>query len=106
MLEPVDKNFKLGSKSGKITIKETKPVLSVVNAAANINKTITADIAFEVTNEFPEGAYTVGLPKRAVYLIDTANKTLKAIYLEDDRPDPSAPESGPATPPIVIVRDK
>ncbi len=105
-LEPVDKNFKLGSKSGKVTIKETKPVLSVVNTAANINRTITSDIAFEVTNEFPDGAYTVGLPKRTVYLIDTAKKTLKAIYLEDDRPDPSSPDTGPATPPIVIVRDK
>lgn len=102
-MEKADTNFKVGTKSGKISIREAKPVLSVVNQAANINRTITADIAYEVINEFPGGAYTVGLPKRAVYLIDTKNKAMKAIYLEDDRPDP---ESGQvATPPIVIVKD-
>jgi hypothetical protein len=102
-MEKADKNFKVGTKQGRISIRETKPVLTVVNEAANINKTITADIAYEVINEFPNGAYTVGLPKRSIYLIDTKNKALKAIYNEDDRPDP---ESGqPATPPIVIVKD-
>lgn len=103
-LEKADPNYRVGSKTGKITIRETKPVLSVVNEAAKINSTITADIAYEVVNDFPNGAYTVGLPKRSVYLIDTKTKSLKAIYNESDRPDP---ESGkPATPPIVIVKDK
>lgn len=103
LLEKADSNFKIGSKTGKITIRETQPVLSVVNQDANINKTITADIAYEVINDFPNGAYTVGLPKRAVYLIDTKNKTLKAIMFEDDRPDP---ETGkPASPPVVIVKE-
>jgi hypothetical protein len=102
-LEKADPNFKVGTKTGKITIRETKPTLSVVNQAANINRTINADIAYEVINEFPNGAYTVGLPKRSIYLIDTKTKSMKAIYIEADRPDP---ESGqPMTPPLVIVKD-
>jgi hypothetical protein len=104
LLEKADRNFRVGTKTGKISIRETRPVISVVNQKANINKTITADIAYEVINEFPNGAYTVGLPKRSVYLIDTTNKAMKAIYIESDRPDPETGQV--ATPPIVLVKDR
>lgn len=96
--------FKLGSKSGTITIRETTPRLSVVNQAAKINSTITADIAWEVINDFPGGAYTVGLPKRTVFLIDTNKKEIRAILTEDDRPDAMSGEV--LTPPVILVKDK
>jgi hypothetical protein len=96
--------FKLGSKSGTISIREVNPTISVVNQAAEINSTITADIAWEVTNEFPGGAYTVGLPKTMTFLIDTTKKQIRAIKIFDDRPDAMSGEI--LTPPVVLVKDK
>jgi hypothetical protein len=96
--------FKLGSKSGTISIREVNPTISVVNRAAEINSTITADIAWEVTNEFPGGAYTVGLPKTMTFLIDTTKKQIRAIKIFDDRPDAMSGEI--LTPPVVLVKDK
>lgn len=74
--ESKNPDLRSGQKSGSVTIKKIAPRLSVING----------DIAYEITNDFPGGAYTVGLPKRVVYLLDASHKKVKAFSVEMDNP--------------------
>lgn len=102
----VDRNFIIGTKTGTVTIRETTPTLSVINEAAGINFTVSTDIAYEVINDGfqPGGPYTVGLPRRSVYLIDSTKKEIRAIMVEEGRPD--AKTGQVLNPPVVLVKDK
>ena len=81
---------------GNVTVKEVAPTL------AYQDKTVKADIAYEFINDFPGGAYKVGLPKRQVFFIDATKKQIIAIINEDDVIDDN---SGKVRPPAVLVRD-
>lgn len=90
------KSLVAGTAQGTTTIKEVSPTLTYMG------RTITADIAWEIVHTFPGGTYRVGLPKRTVMYIDTANKTLKAIWTEDDKIDEILKKP---LPPIIFVND-
>ncbi len=82
--------------TGNVTVKEVAATL------AYQDKTVKADIAYEFINNFPGGAYKVGLPKRQVIFVDATKKQIIAIINEDDIIDDN---TGKVRPPAVLIRD-
>ena len=95
-VQAADGDLKSGTYQGKTTVKETSPTFTYLGT------TVTADIAYEIVNTFPNGAHAVGIPKKQVIYIDSVNKQIKAIVIEDDKVDPMLKK---AMPPIYLLRD-
>ena len=82
--------------TGTSTIREINPKFNCQGT------TRQADIAYEIINNFPGGAYKVGLSKRQAMYIDTKAKKIVAIINEDDRVDPQLKKT---LPPVCLVSD-
>lgn len=85
-----------GTVQGSTTVREVSPAFECQGT------TKQADIAYEFLNDFPGGAYKVGLPKRQVMYIDSKNKKFVAIINEDDKVDPQLKKT---LPPVCLVSD-
>ncbi len=85
-----------GTVQGSTTVREVSPAFECQGA------TKQADIAYEFLNEFPGGAYKVGLPKRQVMYIDSKKKKFVAIINEDDKVDPQLKKT---LPPVCLLSD-
>jgi len=85
-----------GAVQGRTIVREIEPTFNCQGT------TRTADIAYEFTNEFPGGAYKVGLPKKQVMYIDSKNKKFVAIINQDDKVDEQV---GGTLPPVCLLSD-
>ncbi len=88
--------YATGTVQGTTTVREVSPAFECQG------QTKQADIAYEFLNDFPGGAYKVGLPKRQVMYIDSKNKKFVAIINEDDKVDPQLKKT---LPPVCLVSD-
>jgi hypothetical protein len=85
-----------GTVSGTTTIREIDPRLECDGIVKQAN------IAYEITNNFPGGAYKVGLSKKQRMYIDTQRKKIIGIINEDDKIDPKLKK---ALPPVCLISD-
>jgi hypothetical protein len=72
-----------GDITGQVSIKEIPAKFNC------FGQTYSGDFAYEITNDFPNGAYSVGLPKKRSVLLDTVNKKIIAVITETDMVPPA-----------------
>jgi hypothetical protein len=85
-----------GTYQGTVTVQE------IGASFTHMDSNVTTDIAYEFVNDFPGGAYKLGLPRRQIIYIDAKNKVIRAIVNEDDRIDDTTQQ---VIPPAVLIRD-
>lgn len=84
-----------GVQSGTQTIRPIDPTIDVNGTR------IVADAAWEFIFSFPQGAYTVGLPRRLAYYVDSRNKAFSLIVTQSDKIDET---TGEPLPPAYLMR--